>query len=210
MSAIGFISLQPGLRLDLQTNAQTDRESHRARLLESIERCIAQHACERVYLLSPAASTELAPRDSQSEEDRDEAARLLELALRGSPEEIEALLEARRLSRLLRQTFFVPPPPTKTIELLREKLILLTAEKRALDEEDIVNAHAVLFGDSAEPFVKLFGPRLFASPGTMQGAYGVLSCDARGILEVKIYSHAGALLAHGSSEASSARFSILS
>lgn len=210
MSAIGFISLQPGLRLDLQTNAQTDRESHRARLLESIERCIAQHACERVYLLSPAASTKLAPRDSQSEEDRDEAARLLELALRGSPEEIEALLEARRLSRLLRQTFFVPPPPTKTIELLREKLILLTAEKRALDEEDIVNAHAVLFGDAEEPFVKLFGPRLFASPGAMPGAYGVLSCDARGILEVKIYSQAGALLAHGSSEASSVRFSILS
>lgn len=185
MRAIGFISAS----------------EPEARLLDSIERCIEAHACERVYLLSPSAEHGLSP---------DQAPDLIEIALSGAPSEIDALLEARRRARLLQQTYSVPASPTKSIELLGDRLVLLTAEKGALDEEDIMNVNAILFGDSDEAFAKLFGPRLFASPGKAPGAYGVLSCDLRGFLDAKIHSREGALLAHAATEGGRARFTISS
>lgn len=170
-------------------------------LLESIERCIEEHACERVYLLRPSVKAELA--DAAAPD-------LIDIALEGSPQEIDALLIARRRSRLLQQAFIVPEAPTKTIELLGDRLVVLTAERGALEEEDILSANAVLFGDADGAFARLFGPRIFASPGNTPGTYGVLSRDARGLLAVKILSSEGACLAACSAEGSGARFSILS
>lgn len=170
-------------------------------LLGSIERCLRDHCCERVFLLREGLIESLsncAPPD------------LIETVLGGSAEQIDELLAARRKARLLERTYSLPKPPKKAIELVGDRLILLTAQKGSLDEEDIANVDAVLFGDSKEPFAKPFGSRIFASPGDGAGAYGILFRDARGGLETKIFSQDGSLLAHAATEGKRPRFSITS
>lgn len=119
----------------------------------------------------------------------DRAARL---AQSGTPAEIEELLEARaRLRRLdtLRQ---LPPPPARAIEMIEDRIVTVVHDKSLLDEEDIANAHVIVYGKSDAPLLKRFGPRCFFTPGPLRNrTLGILEVEPDGRMAVGLFDPSG-------------------
>ena len=90
-----------------------------------------------------------------------------EVALEGSVEEIHALLRRDDVAAKLGAIRKLPPPPARAIELVDDRIVLFVHDKAVLDEEDIANASAIVYGKSDESLVKRFGKRAFASPGPL-------------------------------------------
>jgi len=40
----------------------------------------------------------------------------------------------------------LPPPPARAIEMIDDRVVLLVHDKAVLDEEDIANAHLIVYG----------------------------------------------------------------
>ena len=53
----------------------------------------------------------------------------------------------------------LPPAPARAIEMIGDRIILAVHDKKVLDEEDIANAHVIVYGRSDEMLLKQFGPR---------------------------------------------------
>jgi len=110
-----------------------------------------------------------------------------ELACTGSPEQIEQLLAqeiaAQRLSRVRR----LPDPPARAIEMLEKWIVLAVHDKAILDEDDVANAHIIVYGKSAEADFKRFGPRSFLTPGPLsRGRVGRMTLRGDGGLDVAL------------------------
>lgn len=113
---------------------------------------------------------------------RDFLTRAVALAIRGTPEAIDALLESERAVRSLERLRTLPPPPARAVEMLGDRICLVVHDKKILDEEDIANAAVIVYGASPERLLKRFGPRYFFTPGPLaaDGALGVLEFDDEG------------------------------
>lgn len=114
------------------------------------------------------------------------------LALEGTPSAIEALLDTddqlRRLSNLRR----LPPAPARAIEMVEDRIVILVHDKAVLDEEDIANAHVLIYGKSSEPLLKRFGPRCFFTPGPLSDRkVGILDVERDGRMAVGLYEPNG-------------------
>lgn len=113
----------------------------------------------------------------------DEAAFLTEAALLapdGPAEVLEALLERDRRAGRLRDVAVLPPPPGRAVEMIEDRVVLMVFDKGVLDEDDVANATAIVFGQGNEPLLKPIGPRLFVSPGPLvQGGGHVAVLDVR-------------------------------
>jgi hypothetical protein len=75
--------------------------------------------------------------------------------------------------------------------LLDDRIVLLVHDKAVLDEEDIANAHVIVYGLSEEAQLRRFGKRAFFTPGPLaSGRVGILESSEEG-LTVALYDVSG-------------------
>ncbi len=105
--------------------------------------------------------------------------RALDVAMSGTPDEVEALLARDTLTARLAQIRKLPPPPARAIELIDDRVVVFVHDKSVLDEDDIANAAVVVYGRSREASLRRFGKRLFVTPGPLEGRCVALIEDER-------------------------------
>jgi hypothetical protein len=111
----------------------------------------------------------------------------VELACGGTPQAIESLLAADRETQRLSLLRRLPAPPARTIEFLEKWIVLAVHDKAVLDEDDVANAHVIIYGKADTADFKRFGPRTFLTPGPLvQGRIGRVSLRSDGGLEVSL------------------------
>src|SRR5262249_6252083 len=59
----------------------------------------------------------------------------------------------------------LPPPPSRAVEMLDDRIVLMVYDKAVLDEEDVANATAIVWGNAQEAQLRPIGPRGFVTPG---------------------------------------------
>jgi len=118
-----------------------------------------------------------------------------ELACKGSTAEIDELLGEQTAAARLWAVRKLPEPPARAIEMLDKWMVLAVHDKAVLDEDDISNAHIIVYGKSDQADIKRFGPRAFFTPGPVhKGSVGVLDLQPEGKLELRILSLSGEVL----------------
>ncbi len=122
-------------------------------------------------------------------------ARAVEVACEGDASAIADLLardgEGQRLSAVRK----LPEPPARAIEMLEKWIVLGVHDKATLDEDDVANAHVIVYGKSNDADFKRFGPRAFLTPGPLaKGKVGVVSLLPDGGLELELLDLEGRAL----------------
>ena len=141
-----------------------------------------------IYLGADGAAEAVVSEFSRGQLDENEfLTRGAELACHGAPEDIELLLcqeaAAQGLSRVRR----LPDPPARAIEMLEKWIVLAVHDKAILDEDDVANAHVIVYGKAADADFKRFGPRSFLTPGPVaKGRVGRISLRPDGGLDVAL------------------------
>jgi hypothetical protein len=105
----------------------------------------------------------------------DEAAFLTEaavLAPDAPAEAIEALLDRDRRLHRLADLAALPPPPARAVEMFDDRVVLMVYDKGVLDEDDVANATAIVWGNSPEAQLRPIGPRAFLTPGWITAPAG--------------------------------------
>ncbi len=100
---------------------------------------------------------------------------------RRDPEELSRLVASER--RLLRLAALesLPAGAEATLDLCDGKVALLVVDKARVDEEDLIDATYVVFGQSSRPVVHRAGTRWFLSPGPHgEGGLAMLAVDQDG------------------------------
>jgi hypothetical protein len=124
-----------------------------------------------VYLAEDQALRDFVARH-ESEGDGTELEReVARVAATGSPTDIDAVLRRLRGTRYLSKLRVAPRPPTRAMEMLDDRIVIIVREKSSLGEEDIVNSNVVVYGDGSELAFKRFGPRCFFAPGPLSGGH---------------------------------------
>jgi hypothetical protein len=109
------------------------------------------------------------------------------LACAGSANEIEGLLAEDRAAQRLSLLRCLPKPPARAVEMLEKWIVLAVHDKAILDEDDVANAHVIVYGKSDEADFKRFGPRSFLTPGPLaRGRVGRIALRTDGGLEVAL------------------------
>jgi hypothetical protein len=119
--------------------------------------------------------------------------RAAELAIGGTPAEIDAFVRTERARLELRLFESIPGGGSRTIEIVGDRVAVLVYEKALLDEEDIFAANLILYGKSDQPAVKRIGTRWFVTPGPV-GAPGGGACvldDGKDDVTLTIYDGRG-------------------
>jgi hypothetical protein len=93
--------------------------------------------------------------------------RAAHVALRGSPEQIDAFVVRERARQRLRVLEGLPAGGARTMEMIGDRVAVLLHDKGQLDEEDIFAASLLVYGKSLEPLVKKVGTRWFVTPGVI-------------------------------------------
>ena len=97
------------------------------------------------------------------------------VAATGTPSDIEDVLRRLRGTRYLEKLRIAPRPPTRAMEMLDDRIVLIVRNKAVVGEEDVMNSNVVVYGDAEELMFKRFGPRCFFSPGPLDGGHlGIL------------------------------------
>src|ERR1700712_4467681 len=137
--------------------------------------------------------------------------RAVGLACHGSADEIDELLEADRQAQRVSLLRCLPPKPACAIEMLEKWIILGVHDKAMLDEDDVANAHVILYGESSEANIKRFGPRCFLTPGPLaKGVVGSLYLRADGALDLALLDLQGNIVVAESVSAASAKLVVAS
>lgn len=100
--------------------------------------------------------------------------RAAEVALMGSAEQIDAYVESERQRLALRALMSLPEHALRTVEMIGDRVALITFDKGTLDEEDIYAATLVVYGKSDAPLIKTIGTRTFLTPGPLGAAGGMM------------------------------------
>ncbi|HEY8073251.1 MAG TPA: hypothetical protein VIF62_04060 [Labilithrix sp.] len=119
--------------------------------------------------------------------------RAAEVALKGTPEQIDKYVASERARQRLKSLEALSEQVSRTIEMIGDRVAVLIHDKALLDEEDILAANLLFYGKSDGPLVKKIGARWFVTPGPIGSAGGglaVLEDDGPDIL-VKIYDSTG-------------------
>ncbi|MFO0670305.1 MAG: hypothetical protein U0235_11865 [Polyangiaceae bacterium] len=98
----------------------------------------------------------------------------------GTPEAIDAFIEAERRRRSLRVFESLPRPALRTVEMVGDRLTVLIFDKANLDEEDIFPAALLVYGKGEGCLAKRIGTRWFLSPGRLGLEGGVCVLDESG------------------------------
>jgi hypothetical protein len=136
-----------------------------------------------IYLGADDAAAQVVAERARAGLDPDEfLRRSVEVACSGSADQIAELLSEQRAAPRLDVVRELPAPPARAIEMLDTWIVLAVHDKAVLDEDDIANAHVIVYGRADEPVFKRFGPRCFFSPGP-------LALDQVGLLELMPEGH---------------------
>jgi hypothetical protein len=158
-------------------------------LRRAIELFLTDPQVKQIIYVGDDAAIDQAVADFQRENlDEDEfLRRSVELACSGTAEQIEGLLEADQEAQRLSMLRRLPDPPARAIELFEKWIVLCVHDKAILDEDDVANAHVIVYGKADEADFKRFGPRSFLTPGPLEkGRVGRVSLRADGGLEVSL------------------------
>lgn len=118
--------------------------------------------------------------------------RAVEVAVGGTPREIEALLSAELAVRRLDRVRKLPPAPARAVEMLADRIILAVYDKSVLDEEDIANAQLIVYGKSGTAELRRFGPRYFLTPGPLsEHQVAVLELEEDGQVSIALFETSG-------------------
>ncbi len=93
--------------------------------------------------------------------------------------------ESCEAPEILAKLRVVPRPPARSVEMVADRVVLVVHRKSDINEEDLINASVVVYGNGPELQFKRFGPRCFFSPGPLeQGKIGLLeeSSDDGGVV----------------------------
>jgi len=94
--------------------------------------------------------------------------------------------------RRLRRVRKLPPPPTRAIDMIADRIIVAVHDKRILDEEDIANAQLILYGKSAAADLRKFGPRYFLTPGPLADErVAVVEVERDGHISIALFETSG-------------------
>jgi hypothetical protein len=102
----------------------------------------------------------------------------------------------RELSRL-KALKCLPSAQVLTVEILEGRVAILLYDKALLDEEDILPASLLIFGNNADPMVRHVGARTFLCPGELgrgPGGVALLSDSPSGEIDLAIFTPEGRLL----------------
>ncbi len=103
--------------------------------------------------------------------------RAAELGLNGTPKEIDWFVRAQRARLRLRALESLPGGGSRTIEMIGDRVAILTYDKALLDEEDIYAANLLVYGKSDAPLIRRIGARWFVTPGPVTqpgGGLGII------------------------------------
>jgi hypothetical protein len=103
--------------------------------------------------------------------------RAADLALTGSPAQIDRFVTTERARLRLKALEALPEGATRTIEMVGDRVAVLLYDKSQLDEEDLLTANLLFYGKSPEPIVRKVGGRWFVSPGPIGGGGGLAVVD---------------------------------
>lgn len=121
--------------------------------------------------------------------------RAVQLACGGSAEAVEQLLEADRQAQRVSLLRCLPPKPACAIEMLEKWIILAVHDKAVLEEDDVANAHVIVYGEAPEADIKRFGPRSFLTPGPLdKNVVGSLNLRADGALDLALLDLQGTVI----------------
>ena len=128
-----------------------------------------------IYLGEDDALRDFVAAHESNDNDRPIEQRVAQVAATGSTEDIEEVLRQLRGARYLGKLQVAPPAPSRAMEMLDDRIILIVRNKSTIGEEDVINSNVVVYGDAARPMFKRFGPRCFFSPGPLDvGHVGLL------------------------------------
>ncbi len=134
-----------------------------------------------VYLADDEALAAFVRRHDAERADLRFEERVARVAATGSPSEIVEVVRALRGTRYLEKLRLLPNPPSKSIEMLDDRIVLLVRHKSSIGEEDVINSNVVVYGDGKELAFKRYGPRCFFCPGPLrEGHLGLLDDASEG------------------------------
>lgn len=121
-------------------------------------------------------------------------ARAADIALKGTPQQIDRFVATERARLRLKSLEALPTEQvSRTIEMVGDRVAVLIYDKSQLDEEDILAANILLFGKSDAPLIRKIGARWFVTPGPINvkgGGLAVLD-DEQDEVVVTIFDVAG-------------------
>ncbi|HSN83174.1 MAG TPA: hypothetical protein VLS88_11385 [Polyangiales bacterium] len=160
------------MRLGLIGPAEADARA----LQEAAKLLICDFAVDSlVYLADDPALHDFIRAHELNDAERSIEQRVAEVAATGSPDDIEDVLRRLRGVRYLEKLRVAPPPPTRALEMVDDRIVLIVRHKSMVAEEDVINSNVVVYGDAKELMFKRFGPRCFFSPGPLaSGCVGLL------------------------------------
>lgn len=115
------------------------------------------------------------------------------VALEADATQIDRYVVTERARLRLKSLEALSEDVARTIEMVGDRVAVLTYDKADLDEEDIMAANILLYGKSDEPIVKRIGTRWFVSPGNIGcpgGGVAVLEDDKDDVV-VTVFDGAG-------------------
>lgn len=116
----------------------------------------------------------------------------VELACADDPAGIDALLEERRATQQLATVRRLPEAPALAVDMLEKWILVMVHDKAVLEEDDIANAHVIIYGNAKKPYFKRFGPRCFFTPGPLSGGHiGRLELANNGDLTIQLLDSSG-------------------
>jgi hypothetical protein len=158
-------------------------------LTRALESLLADPAIDRIVYLGAdrAIDTADAARDQPRLAEADFLARAAELACSGSADALASLLSEERAKKRLHVVRKLPEPPARAVEMMDKWMVLAVHDKAVLDEDDIANAHIIVYGRADEAGIKRFGPRCFFTPGPLSAQrVGCLELMPEGQIEVRL------------------------
>jgi hypothetical protein len=87
------------------------------------------------------------------------------LAPDAPPEVLTDLVARDKKAQRLNDLAALPAPPSRAVEMLDDRVVLMVFDKGVLDEDDVANATAIVWGNAREPQLRAIGPRVFLTPG---------------------------------------------
>jgi hypothetical protein len=138
-------------------------------------------------------------------------ARAAQLARAGTADELDELLRDDRSVQRWSAVRRLPEPPARAIEMLDKWIVLAVHDKAILDEDDVANAHLIVYGKANDADFKRFGPRAFLTPGPLaKGKVARLTLRSDGLLDVDLLDLEGRSLLHEEVAPSAAKMVVTS
>ena len=163
-----------------------DANRELARALESL---LGDPEIDRIVYLGTDGAIDAADaaRDQPRLAEAEFLARAAELACSGSADALAALLSEERAKKRLNVVRKLPAAPARAVEMMDKWMVLAVHDKAVLDEDDIANAHIIVYGRADEAGLKRFGPRCFFTPGPLSAQrVGCLELMPEGHIEVRL------------------------